>query len=65
MGSHRPSRDGVCGKRWFDSGPPPIDLRFSNGRHPRLQIWRLHWPAAAELWRAVRRPKVSGLGIEA
>jgi hypothetical protein len=37
-------------------------LRFPNSRHFRLQECRLRWPAAAELWRAVCRPKVSGLG---
>jgi hypothetical protein len=38
----------------FDLGPLHGHLRFSNGRHPQLQIWRLRWPAAADVWRAVR-----------
>jgi hypothetical protein len=33
-------------------------LRFSNDLDPRLQDWRLRWRAAAELRRAVCRPKV-------
>jgi hypothetical protein len=33
-------------------GLPPVDLRFSNGRHRRLQIWRLRWRAFAEVRRA-------------
>jgi len=31
-----------------------MNLRFPNSGHPRLQIWRLRWPAAAEVTTAVR-----------
>jgi hypothetical protein len=39
-------------------------LWFSNARHPQLQDFRLRWPAAAELRRAVCGPKVSGLMLD-
>ena len=50
---------------WLDLGSPPVDLRFSNVRHPRLQIWRLRWPATAELRRAGWSPEVFGVVLDA
>jgi hypothetical protein len=56
-----PARGKPPGFTWV---PFTAHLRLSNRRHPRLQDCRLRWPAAAELRRAVCRPKVSGLMLD-